>query len=127
MLFIKQTKISQLNLVDLAGSERVSVTEAEGNQLQEANAINKSVLTSVLNQLSELGSAINSIATNQRHIPYRNSKLTYLLKNCLDGSSKLVMILNVSPSVINFNETLSSLNFGVRCKSVEMNNKNSLK
>ena len=103
-----------MHLVDLAGSERQSKTEAAGDRLKEANAINKS--------LSCLGDVIGALGNAKKgeHIPYRNSKLTHLLSDSLGGNSKVVMMVNISPAVYNEGETVCSLNFASRCRNVEL-------
>ena len=80
---------STLNLIDLAGSERANSSNATGLRLEEAISINKS--------LSCLGDCINAISTKASHVPFRNSKLTFLLQNYLQGGAKVLMIVNVSP------------------------------
>lgn len=107
---------SRLNLVDLAGSERQKSSGASGGRLREASSINRS--------LSTLGLVINSLADVQngrrgRHVPYRDSKLTFLLQDSLGGNSKTVMIANVNPAKANLHETISTLRFARRAKFVK--------
>ena len=83
-------RAGRLNLVDLAGSEKVGKTGAKGQTLEEAKKITQS--------LSALGQVIKSLADQKKHVPYRDSKLTRLLKDSLGGGCKTVMITNVSPS-----------------------------
>ena len=102
---------SKLNLIDLAGSERVWKSEAEGQRMTEACNINQS--------LSALGKVLYNLAAKQSHIPYRDSKLTHLLKDSLSGDAKTLMIVTVSPSQSEASETCSSLSFGARVACVE--------
>ncbi|NXX23636.1 KIFC3 protein, partial [Podargus strigoides] len=102
----------KLNLVDLAGSERVGRSGAEGSRLREAQHINKS--------LSALGDVIYALRSRQAHVPFRNSKLTYLLQDSLSGDSKTLMMVQVSPAEKNSSETLCSLKFAERVRSVEL-------
>ncbi|XP_050399576.1 kinesin-like protein KIFC3 isoform X2 [Patella vulgata] len=102
----------KLNLVDLAGSERVSKSGADGTRLKEAQNINKS--------LSCLGDVIHSLRSKQNHVPYRNSKLTYLLQDSLGGDSKTLMIVQASPAVQNVSETICTLNFAQRVRTVQL-------
>lgn len=105
-------KSGQLFLVDLAGSEKVGKTGASGQTLEEAKKINKS--------LSALGMVINSLTDGKStHIPYRDSKLTRILQESLGGNSRTTLIINCSPSSYNESETVSTLRFGVRAKSIK--------
>jgi kinesin family protein 5 len=105
-------KSGQLFLVDLAGSEKVGKTGATGQTLEEAKKINKS--------LSALGMVINSLTDGKStHIPYRDSKLTRILQESLGGNSRTTLIINCSPSSYNDQETLSTLRFGMRAKSIQ--------
>ena len=103
---------SKLTLIDLAGSERVGKSEAVGARLKEAQAINKS--------LSALGNVISSLTAKNAHVPYRDSKLTFLLQDSLGGNSKTLMFVNASPAPSNLSETVCSLNFASRARSVEL-------
>ncbi|GER31460.1 phragmoplast orienting kinesin 1 [Striga asiatica] len=115
-------RFGRLNLVDLAGSEsfiRQKSSGAEGDRLKEAANINKS--------LSTLGLVIMSLVDlahgKHRHVPYRDSRLTFLLQDSLGGNSKTTIIANVSPSVCSANETLSTLKFAQRAKLIQNNAK----
>ena len=105
-------KSGMLYLVDLAGSEKVGKTGASGQTLEEAKKINKS--------LSALGMVINSLTDGKStHIPYRDSKLTRILQESLGGNSRTTLIINCSPSSYNDAETVSTLRFGMRAKSIK--------
>lgn len=106
------SKSGKLYLVDLAGSEKVSKTGAEGKRLDEAKNINKS--------LSTLGMVIYALTDSKStHVPYRDSKLTRVLQDSLGGNSKTALIITCSPSPYNEAETLSTLRFGIRAKSIK--------
>lgn len=107
----KGTVKSSLFLVDLAGSEKVNKTGATGRSLEEAKKINSS--------LSRLGTVIYALTENRStHIPYRDSKLTRILQESLGGNSRTTLIVTCSPSSMNEAETISTLRFGARAKSI---------
>eukprot|EP00958_Prasinococcus_capsulatus_P009934 scaffold965_cov344-Prasinococcus_capsulatus_cf.AAC.2 len=106
-------RVGKLNLVDLAGSERVHLTGATGVRLEESKRINKS--------LSALGNVIAALTDKKerRHIPYRDSKLTRLLEDSLGGNCRTTVIANVSPALEAVGESLSTLKFADRAKTVK--------
>ena len=112
---VTNVRESRLNLIDLAGSERQRDTNAEGKRLKEAGSINKS--------LSALGNVIKALVDieqgKQRHVAYRDSKLTFLLRDSLGGNTKTFMIANISPAARAFGETLSTLQFAARAKMIK--------
>uniref|UniRef100_A0A3Q3WYP8 Uncharacterized protein n=1 Tax=Mola mola TaxID=94237 RepID=A0A3Q3WYP8_MOLML len=109
-------KVSRLSLVDLAGSERAAKTGAAGERLKEGSNINKSLTTLglVISALAEQGTAKNK----NKFVPYRDSVLTWLLKDCLGGNSRTAMVATVSPAADNYEETLSTLRYADRAKSI---------
>ena len=111
--FTKENLIKKgtLNLVDLAGSEKVSKTGAVGETLEEAKKINLS--------LSALGNVIHALTSSQEHIPYRDSKLTRILQESLGGNFKTSLIITCSPHSFHLEETLSSLQFAQRAKTIK--------
>ena len=111
-IYEKSTK-SVLSIIDLAGCERASATKNKGARLHEGANINKSLLA--------LGNCINALCDPKRskHIPYRDSKLTRLLKFSLGGNCKTVMIVCVSPSSRHYDETLNALKFANRAKEIK--------
>ncbi|KAJ7467864.1 kinesin-domain-containing protein [Mycena galericulata] len=113
----EQERVGTLNLVDLAGSERLATlglgasvaggAGEKGERLKETQSINKS--------LSALGDVVAALGSGAgAHVPYRNSKLTYLLQNSLSGNSKTLMVLNLSPLAAHLNESLTSLRFATK-------------
>ncbi|XP_027136956.1 kinesin-like protein KIF13B isoform X3 [Larimichthys crocea] len=109
-------KVSRLSLVDLAGSERAAKTGAAGERLKEGSNINKSLTTLglVISALAEQGTAKNK----NKFVPYRDSVLTWLLKDCLGGNSRTAMVATVSPAADNYEETLSTLRYADRAKNI---------
>lgn len=104
-------KVGKLNLIDLAGSERQSKSGATADRLKEASKINRA--------LSSLGNVISALAEKSPHVPYRDSKLTRLLQDSLGGNSKTIMIANIGPSEYNYNETLTTLRYAHRAKTIQ--------
>ncbi|XP_022905390.1 protein claret segregational [Onthophagus taurus] len=98
-----------INLVDLAGSENAKLSDT----ITETKHINKS--------LAALGNVMLALHNGNRHVPYRNSKLTYLLGSCLGGNSKTLMFLNIAPFQDCFSETINALRFAQQVKNVKMN------
>ncbi|KAL9642704.1 hypothetical protein ABK040_009783 [Willaertia magna] len=101
---------NKIHLIDLAGSERASATEAVGDRLKEGAKINLS--------LSSLGNVINALVKKANFVPYRNSKLTRLLKDSIGGNSYTLLISCISPADVNAEESLSTLYFADRCKQI---------
>ena len=109
-------KVSRISLVDLAGSERAVKTGAVGERLKEGSNINKSLTTLGL-VISKLAKQASS-KTKDKFVPYRDSVLTWLLKDNLGGNSKTVMVATVSPAADNYEETLSTLRYADRAKRI---------
>eukprot|EP00066_Takifugu_rubripes_P020766 XP_011610032.1 PREDICTED: kinesin-like protein KIF13B isoform X1 [Takifugu rubripes] len=109
-------KVSKLSLVDLAGSERAAKTGAAGERLKEGSNINKSLSTLglVISALAEQGAGKNK----NKFVPYRDSVLTWLLKDSLGGNSRTAMVATISPAADNYDETLSTLRYADRAKSI---------
>uniref|UniRef100_A0A914CSL6 Kinesin-like protein unc-104 n=2 Tax=Acrobeloides nanus TaxID=290746 RepID=A0A914CSL6_9BILA len=113
-------KVSKISLVDLAGSERAGSTGAEGQRLKEGANINKSLTTLglVISKLADESSKKKGKGTRATVVPYRDSMLTWLLRENLGGNSKTAMIAAISPADINFEETLSTLRYADRAKQI---------
>jgi kinesin family member 18/19 len=105
------TRVGKLSLIDLAGSERAIATDQRSQRSLEGANINRSLLA--------LSSCINALVEGKRHVPYRNSKLTQLLKDSLGGSCNTVMIANISPSNLSFGETQNTLHWADRAKEIK--------
>ncbi|XP_029947707.1 kinesin-like protein KIF18A [Salarias fasciatus] len=106
--------IAKMSLIDLAGSERASATNAKGARLREGANINRSLLA--------LGNVINTLAdpkSKKTHIPYRDSKLTRILKDSLGGNCRTVMIANISPSSLSYDDTHNTLKYANRAKEIK--------
>ncbi|XP_010379764.1 kinesin-like protein KIF16B isoform X3 [Rhinopithecus roxellana] len=114
--------VSKIHLVDLAGSERADATGATGVRLKEGGNINKSLVTlgNVISALADLSQdAANTLAKKKPvFVPYRDSVLTWLLKDSLGGNSKTIMIATISPADVNYGETLSTLRYANRAKNI---------
>lgn len=103
-------KVGKLNLVDLAGSENIERSGAKGKRAAEAGKINKSLTT--------LGRVITALVEHRDHIPYRESNLTRLLQDSLGGRTKTTLIATISPALCNLEETLSTLDYAHKAKSI---------
>ncbi|XP_034386074.1 kinesin-like protein KIF1A [Cyclopterus lumpus] len=119
-------KVSKISLVDLAGSERADSTGAKGTRLKEGANINKSLTTlgKVISALAEVDSGLNKNKKKKKvenHIPYRDSVLTWLLRENLGGNSRTAMVAALSPADINYDETLSTLRYADRAKQIRCN------
>ncbi|XP_074174395.1 kinesin-like protein KIF16B isoform X7 [Rhinolophus sinicus] len=114
--------VSKIHLVDLAGSERADATGATGVRLKEGGNINKSLVTlgNVISALADLSqdAANPHVKKKQAFVPYRDSVLTWLLKDSLGGNSKTIMIATISPADVNYGETLSTLRYANRAKNI---------
>ncbi|XP_065092868.1 kinesin-like protein unc-104 isoform X7 [Ochlerotatus camptorhynchus] len=119
MTSLETEKVSKISLVDLAGSERADSTGAKGTRLKEGANINKSLTTlgKVISALAEMASKSKK-SKKADFIPYRDSVLTWLLRENLGGNSKTAMIAAISPADINYDETLSTLRYADRAKQI---------
>ncbi|NXM25397.1 KI18A protein, partial [Oxyruncus cristatus] len=109
----QNVRVAKMSLIDLAGSERASATNARGARFVEGTNINRSLLA--------LGNVINALADpkGKKHIPYRNSKLTRLLKDSLGGNCRTIMIAAVSPSSLFYDDTYNTLRYANRAKDIK--------
>uniref|UniRef100_A0A8D2IT73 Kinesin-like protein n=1 Tax=Varanus komodoensis TaxID=61221 RepID=A0A8D2IT73_VARKO len=110
----QNVRIAKMCLIDLAGSERVSTTKAKGARFREGANINRSLLA--------LGNVINALAdpkSKKQHIPYRNSKLTRLLKDSLGGNCRTIIIAAISPSSLFYDDTYNTLKYANRAKDIK--------
>ena len=108
-----EVKVAKMSMIDLAGSEKGTVTAGKtALRSREGSNINKSLLA--------LGSCINNLAEGAKYIPYRNSKLTRLLKDSIGGNCRTVMIANVSPSAETFEDTFNTLKYADRAKKIKI-------
>ncbi|NXP13896.1 KI18A protein, partial [Thinocorus orbignyianus] len=110
----QNVRIAKMSLIDLAGSERANVTNSKGARFREGTNINRSLLA--------LGNVINALAnpkSKKQHIPYRNSKLTRLLKDSLGGNCRTIMIAAVSPSSMFYDDTYNTLKYANRAKDIK--------
>eukprot|EP00571_Detonula_confervacea_P009428 CAMPEP_0172328386 /NCGR_PEP_ID=MMETSP1058-20130122/60324_1 /TAXON_ID=83371 /ORGANISM="Detonula confervacea, Strain CCMP 353" /LENGTH=1901 /DNA_ID=CAMNT_0013045499 /DNA_START=59 /DNA_END=5764 /DNA_ORIENTATION=+ len=112
---ISKVRISKFTMVDLAGSERQKATATDGDRLKEASMINNSLLC--------LGQVINSLVDREKgklkHVPFRDSKLTFLLRDSWGGNSKTCLVATVTPSFASLSETMSTLKFAQRAKMIK--------
>ncbi|XP_062918558.1 kinesin-like protein KIF18A isoform X2 [Mobula hypostoma] len=117
----KNLRVAKMCLIDLAGSERVTATKAQGARFREGANINRSLLA--------LGNVINALADGKgkkSHIPYRDSKLTRLLKDSLGGNCHTVMIATVSPSASSYEDTYNTLKYANRAKDIKSSLKSNI-
>lgn len=106
-----QKNLVKLSMIDLAGSERAASTKCIGQRFKEGASINKSLLA--------LGNCINKLADGSKHIPYRDSNLTRIIKDCLGGNCRTVMIANVSPSSLTYDDTYNTLKYAGRARKIK--------
>ncbi|KAI5734996.1 hypothetical protein M8J77_012958 [Diaphorina citri] len=107
----KQMKMVKLSMIDLAGSERAAANSSNQMRFKEGSNINKSLLA--------LGNCINSLADGCRHVPYRDSKLTRILKDSLGGNCKTVMIANIAPTALSYEDSYNTLKYATRAKKIK--------
>ncbi|KAM9299441.1 kinesin-like protein KIF18B [Gastrophryne carolinensis] len=114
-------RVAKMSLIDLAGSERASATNAKGQRLREGANINRSLLA-LINVINALADA----KSKKAHIPYRDSKLTRLLKDSIGGNCRTVMIAAVSPSFLSYDDTYNTLKYANRAKEIKLSLKSNV-
>ncbi|NXK12695.1 KI18B protein, partial [Herpetotheres cachinnans] len=117
----RDLQVAKMSLVDLAGSERASVTNTKGERLREGANINRSLLA-LINVISALADG----KSKKTHIPYRDSKLTRLLKDCIGGNCRTIMITAVSPCVLAYEDTYNTLKYASRAKDIKQSLKSNV-
>ncbi|KAH0626949.1 hypothetical protein JD844_002267 [Phrynosoma platyrhinos] len=108
-------QVAKMSLIDLAGSERASVANTKGERLREGANINRSLLA-LINVINSLADA----KSKKNHIPYRNSKLTRLLKDSIGGNCRTIMIAAISPSALSYEDTYNTLKYANRAKEIKL-------
>ncbi|XP_061445901.1 kinesin-like protein KIF18B isoform X2 [Rhineura floridana] len=111
----RDLRVAKMSLIDLAGSERASATKAKGERLREGANINRSLLA-LINVINGLADA----KIKKPHIPYRDSKLTRLLKDSIGGNCRTIMIAAISPSVLSYEDTYNTLKYASRAKEIKL-------
>ncbi|NWU48539.1 KI18B protein, partial [Dromas ardeola] len=117
----RDLQVAKMSLIDLAGSERASVTNAKGERLREGANINRSLLA-LINVINALADA----KSKKTHIPYRDSKLTRLLKDSIGGNCRTIMIAAVSPCVLAYEDTYNTLKYANRAKDIKLSLKSNV-
>ncbi|XP_053546765.1 kinesin-like protein KIF18B [Bombina bombina] len=117
----QDVRVAKMSLIDLAGSERASATNAKGERQREGANINRSLLA-LINVINALADAKNK----KTHIPYRDSKLTRLLKDSIGGNCRTVMIAAVSPSFLSYDDTYNTLKYANRAKEIKLSLKSNV-
>ncbi|CAH2318866.1 kinesin KIF18B isoform X2, partial [Pelobates cultripes] len=117
----QDVRVAKMSLIDLAGSERASTTNAKGERLREGANINRSLLA-LINVINALADA----KSRKAHIPYRDSKLTRLLKDSIGGNCRTVMIAAVSPSSLSYDDTYNTLKYANRAKEIKLSLKSNV-
>ncbi|KAE8593913.1 hypothetical protein XENTR_v10019373 [Xenopus tropicalis] len=117
----QDVRVAKMSLIDLAGSERASTTNAKGERLREGANINRSLLA-LINVINALADA----KSKKAHIPYRDSKLTRLLKDSIGGNCRTVMIAAISPSALSYDDTYNTLKYANRAKEIKLSMKSNV-